>query len=105
MDLEGVAQRGQTSISEVFRTSRWVWSCPEKNQLLVSSSSGSRIRRTRLLSGIAWVLRYGFGVDTQTVAGTDPGYAFFASNSPTIERQEPLLASWWVEPFSFKHRR
>ena len=34
-------------------------------------------------------LRYGFGVDTQTVAGTDPGYAFFPSNSPTIERQEP----------------
>ena len=37
-------------------------------------------------------LRYGFGVDTQTVAGTDPGYAFFASNSPTIERQEPTEA-------------
>ena len=34
-------------------------------------------------------LRYRFGFDTKTVAGTDPGYAFFASNSPTIERQEP----------------
>src|SRR5216683_970918 len=74
---------------EVFRTSRWVWSCPEKNQLLVSSSSGNRMRRNRLLAGIAWGLRFGFGLDTQTVAGTTPGYAFFPSNSPTIERQEP----------------
>ncbi len=38
---------------------------------------------------IAWGLRFGFGLDTQTVAGTTPGYAFFPSNSPTIERQEP----------------
>src|SRR5712664_395841 len=77
---------------EVFRTSRWVWSCPEKNQLLVSSSSGNRMRRNRLLAGIAWGLRFGFGLDTQTVAGTTPGYAFFPSNSPTIERQEPKPA-------------
>src|ERR1700748_2255633 len=77
--VDGVAHRGHTSIVEDLRTSRWVVACFPLYQLAVSSSSGNNSRRTKLLSGIARVLRFGLDLDTQTVAGTFPGYAFSAS--------------------------